>query len=347
MKKIIYILLLCVNIILISSIGHTQEVIHWRFQSHHPNGSIPTLYVIPKFIERVRELTQGRLQISLYYAGELVEFEEILPALKDNLIQMSNTSSMFWRDKIPVGWIQLSNLPPFVLRSYNDFEELYYLRGIDTLIGEGLKEHGIYFLGTHSVGNTYLWLDVPISSFNDLKKLKIRFYGSMNDAVKYYGGQSIMLPHLETYDAIKYGILNGSGTAWWIYKDLKLYEVCKYFIGPPWQTPQGMELWVSLKAWEMLPKDIQTAVKIAAQEFKEDYKNIVEKQEREMFNILFPQWGIKYIILNDIEINKMITEFTLPYLDKIIDDVGSFDPRVKQGIEIIKHFMLTKGYIKQ
>ena len=108
-----------------------------------------------------------------------------------------------------------------------------------------------------------------------------------------------------------------------------------------------MELWVSLKAWEMLPKDIQTAVKIAAQEFKEDYKNIVEKQEREMFNILFPQWGIIYIILNDIEINKMITEFTLPYLDKIIDDVGSFDPRVKQGIEIIKHFMLTKGYIKQ
>lgn len=345
MKKIIYILLLCVNIILISSIGYTQEVIHWRFQSHHPKGSLSADAIIPKFIQRVRDLSKGQLQISLHYAGELVDYIEVLPALQVNMIQMSNISSMFWRNQISVGWLQLSNLPPFVLRNYNDFEEVYYKRGMDELIREGLKEHGIHFLGTHSVGNTYFWANKPVHTIEDLKNLKIRFFGSMNDAINHFKGNAIMLSHPETYEAIEYGILDGSGTAWWLYKDLKLYEVCKYFMGPPWQTPQGMELWVSLKAWEALPDNLKNVVTFAAQEFAVDYSVLVAKQEKEMFDVYFPKWGTQYINWSEQDICRMTTEFSIPYLDNILKNIGSEDERVKKGILILKEFMIEKKYI--
>ena len=133
------------------------DVINWKFQSHHTPGALSTTFVIPPFIERVRERSGGRLNINLHYAGELVEYSEVFPAMQANMIQISNTSTLFWRGSINMGWLQAGNLPPFVCRSLDDFKELYYKRGIDRLIREEMATKGIHFLSSHSVGNTYFW----------------------------------------------------------------------------------------------------------------------------------------------------------------------------------------------
>ena len=59
-----------------------DDVIEWKFQSHHTPGALSTTYVIPPFIERVRERSGGRLNITMYYAGELVDYLEVFPALR-------------------------------------------------------------------------------------------------------------------------------------------------------------------------------------------------------------------------------------------------------------------------
>jgi TRAP-type mannitol/chloroaromatic compound transport system substrate-binding protein len=327
------------------AIAKPSEVINWKFQSHHTPGALSTEYVIPPFIERVREMSGGRLNITLHYAGELVDYQEVFPSLQANMIQMANTSGLFWRGSIPVGWLQSGNLPPFVCRSNDEFNELYHRRGIDALIREGLAEQGIHFLGNHNVGNTYFWSKKPINSVDDLKGFKVRFFGSMSDTMEHFGAAPVMLPHPETYTAIAMGTLDGSGTAWWLYRDLKLHEVCPYFIGPAWQTPQGMELWVSKKAWDALPDDLKAIVETAAVAFTKDYVDICWMQEREMFNKSFPEWGTTYIEWGKEDIDRITNEFSLPYLDKIAKEIGPKDPRVVKGIEIIKQFMKDYGYI--
>ncbi|NLK31162.1 MAG: TRAP transporter substrate-binding protein DctP [Aminobacterium colombiense] len=193
------------------AIAKPSEVINWKFQSHHTPGAHSTEYVIPPFIERVREMSGGRLNITLHYAGELVDYQEVFPSLQANMIQMANTSGLFWRGSIPVGWLQSGNLPPFVCRSNDEFNELYHRRGIDALIREGLAEQGIHFLGNHNVGNTYFWSKKPINSVDDLKGFKVRFFGSMSDTMEHFGAAPVMLPHPETYTAIAMGTLDGSG----------------------------------------------------------------------------------------------------------------------------------------
>ena len=321
------------------------DVINWKFQCHHTPGALSTTYVIPPFIETVKEKSGGRLNISLHYAGELVDYLEVFPALQANMIQISNTSTLFWRGSINMGWLQAGNLPPFVCRSLDDFEELYYRRGLDDLIAKEMEEKDIHYFSSHSVGNTYFWSKKPINGVEDLKGFKVRFFGSMSDTMEHFGASPVMLPHPETYMAIAMGTLDGSGTAWWLYRDLKLYEVCPYFIGPAWQVPQGMELWASKKAWDALPDDLKEIVTEAAKQFDADYARVCEEQEHLMFE-QFEEWGTTYIEWGKEDIDRIVNEFSLPYLDKIDQDIGAKDPRVAEGVKIVKQFMKDRGYIE-
>ncbi|MDD2453312.1 MAG: TRAP transporter substrate-binding protein [Synergistaceae bacterium] len=323
-----------------------DKVFQWKFQSHHTPGSLAVESVIKPFIERVEKMSGGRLKISLHYAGELVDYAEVDKALQANMIQIANTSSLFFRGAIPMGWVTAPSMPPFVTRNNDEFNELFHHRGMDDLVAEALEERGIHYLGCHSVGNTYFWSKKPINTLEDLKGFKIRFFGSMSDFVEHFGASPVMLPHPETYMAIAMGTLDGSGTAWWLYRDLKLYEVCKYFIGPAFQVPQGMELWASKKAWDELPADLQAIVTTASLAFNTDYMDAVTMEEREMFNKSFKEWGTTYSEFSPEEVTRITNEFTLPYLDKISEEQGKKDPRVIKAIEIIKQFMKDYGYIK-
>ncbi len=322
-----------------------DKVYKWKFQSHHTPGSLAVESAIKPFIERVDKMSGGRLKISLHYAGELVNYSEVDKALQSNMIQIANTSSLFFRGSIPMGWVSAPNMPPFVTRTNDEFNELFHHRGIDNLVGEALAERGIQFLGSHSVGNTYFWSKKPINSLEDLKGFKVRFFGSMSDCMEHFGAAPVMLPHPETYMAIATGTLDGSGTAWWLYRDLKLYEVCPYFIGPAMQVPQGMELWASKKAFDALPEDLQAIVTTAAESFNTDYMDAVTMQEREMFNKSFKEWGTTYIEFSKEDVARITHEFSLPYLDKIAAEQGPKDERVVKAIEIIKQFMKDYGYV--
>jgi len=345
----VMVLAVTVSIVVLSCIlpamAQENKVIKWKFQSHHTPGSLAVESAIKPFIERVEKMSGGRLEISLHYAGELVNYAEVDAALQANMIQIANTSSLFFRGAIPMGWVGAPNMPPFVTRNNDEFNELFHHRGVDELIGEALEERGIKFLGSHSVGNTYFWSKEPIRSLEDLEGFKVRFFGVMSDFMEHYGAAPVMLPHPETYMAISMGTLDGSGTAWWLYRDLKLYEVCPYFIGPALQVPQGMELWASKKAWDKLPEDLQEIVETAAHAFNADYMDAVTIQEQEMFNKSFEEWGTTYIEFSDEDVKRIINEFSLPYLDKVAAEEGPKDERVIKSIEIIKQFMKDYGYI--
>lgn len=147
------------------------DVFNWKFQSHHTPGSLAVESVIKPFIERVEKMSGGRLKISLHYAGELVDYAEVDKALQANMIQISNTSSLFFRGAIPMGWVTAPNMPPFVTRSNDEFNELFHHRGLDDLVAEALNERGIKYLGCHSVGNTYFWSKRACCQTGNLQKV--------------------------------------------------------------------------------------------------------------------------------------------------------------------------------
>ena len=107
-----------------------------------------------------------------------------------------------------------------------------------------------------------------------------------------------------------------------------------------------MELWVSKKAWDALPDDLKKVVEEATVEFNKTFAKVCDEQEKEMFAKSFKEWGTTYIEWGKDDIDRITKEFSLPFLNKIEQEIGSKDPRVAEGIQIIKQFMKDRGYIQ-
>ncbi len=321
-----------------------REVINWRFQAHHPPGFMTTAHLFPAFIERVDKMSGGRLKIEMYYGGDLVAPTEVDGALKEGAIQMADLGLDLFRGTHPTGWLAPNSLPPLIWRNEIEFFDLFHTQGLDELMRDGFREVGIHPLNHRSVGETYFWSAEPRYGVEDIEGFKVRFFGAMSDTMTALGGSSVFLPHEETYMAISTGTLDGSGTAWWIFRDLKLYEVCPYFIGPPWQAPQGMVTMLSLDAWEALPDDIKAIVDTADMALVHDYHQRVSLEMLYMFEQSFPEWGVTYIEWGPEDV-ATVTEVSVQILDDIRTEIGPQDARVSQGIDIILDFMREKGYL--
>lgn len=304
-----------------------------------------TATLFPKFIERVEEMSDGRLDIEMYYGGDLVKPLEVAGALKAGTIQMADLGLDLFRGTVLTGWLAPNSLPPLLWRSSVDFYELFHNRGLDEIMRKSwAEEAGIHILNHRSVGRTYFWSAEPRYGVDDLEGFKVRFFGAMSDTMAAFGASPVFIPHEETYMAIAMGTLEGSGTAWWIYRDLKLYEVCPYFIGPAWQTPQGMLTMLSLDAWNALPDDIKAIVDAADRVLCFEYNHLVSMEREYMFTQSFPEWGTTYIEWGPEDVAE-ITEVSMGLLDDIVTEVGSKDPRVTSGLEILTDFMRERGYI--
>ena len=286
-------------------------------------------------------MSGGRIEIEHFFAGELVKSTEIVDALAHDTIQFAFTADSYYRGDIPVGWIAGTSGAPFTWGSWMEASELFHQWGIDELLREGYAEHGVYFLNSCGQGNNYFWSDRPIYGVDDLKGFKVRYYGALNEVMEALGASPVFLPHEETYMAISQGTLNGGGTEFEMYEALSLYEVAPYFHGPPWMWPGVCCLMASQDAWNALPDDLKEIVRTASLLAATESAVVMEKYRGEMFS-KFDDWGVTYIEWGPEDIAKVVEE-SAKYLDKVETEIGPKDPRVAEGLEIVRSFLKAKG----
>lgn len=318
-----------------------EEVFNWRFQSHHGPTTFSSRVMHKNLIKRIEEMSDGRIKIEHYFGGELVASTDLIPALEHNTVQLAFTSGTLYKGDIPTGWLAGCSLPPFYWDNYFEMSELFHQLGLDELQRESFAEHGVYFLNTCGAGNVYFWSDRPIYGVDDLKGFKVRFFGGLNEVMEALGASPVYLPHEETYMAISQGTLNGGGTEFEIYEALSLYEVAPYFIGPAWLHPGEMALMTSMDAWNALPDDLKEIVRTACLLNSHETAVMMEAYRAEMFK-KFDDWGVTYIEWGPEDVAKGYAE-SLKLLDKIETEIGPLDPRVAEGVEIVRNYAKLRG----
>ena len=110
------------------------------------------------------------------------------------------------------------------------------------------------------------WFNKQINSIKDLKGLKMRIPGLGGEVLKRAGGTPVNLPGGELFTALKSGNIDATE---WVgpYNDLSfgLYKAAKYYYYPGWHEPgPTLEAIVNKKAFDALPKDLQSIVRNAA-----------------------------------------------------------------------------------
>ncbi|MBN1378351.1 MAG: TRAP transporter substrate-binding protein [Gammaproteobacteria bacterium] len=236
------------------------ETIHWKMVTTWPKN-FPGLGTGAEFFAKtINELSGGRLQITVYGAGELVPAFEIFDFVSGGGAQLGHGSAYYWKGKSEA--FQFFSTIPFGLTA-DEINAWMYHGGALELWREAYAPFGLIPM---PCGNTTVqmagWFNREINNIDDLKGLIMRIPGLGGEVLKRAGGTPVNLSGGELFTALQTGSIDA--TEWTgPYNDLAfgLYKAAKYYYYPGWHEPGTiLECFVNKEAYEKLPDDLRAIV---------------------------------------------------------------------------------------
>ena len=241
-----------------------KQVIKWRMVTTWPKN-LPGLGTAPeRMAENIRMMSQGRLDIKVYGAGEIVPALEVFEAVSQGTVQMGHGAAYYWKGKVPIA--QFFTAVPFGLTAQEMNGWLLHGGGLE-LWRELYARYNLFPIPGGNTGVQMAgWFNREINSLEDLKGLKMRIPGMGGEVFEKAGGTAVNLPGGEIFTSMQTGVIDATE---WVgpYNDLAfgLHQVAKYYYYPGWQEAgPTLEVLINQNAWQSLPEDLQAIVKTAA-----------------------------------------------------------------------------------
>jgi TRAP-type mannitol/chloroaromatic compound transport system substrate-binding protein len=238
----------------------SKKTINWKMVTTWP-PKLPVLQEgCERLAKRIAEVSDGRLQIQVFAAGELVPPFESFQAVSDGTVEVGSGASYYWAGKEPA--TQWFSAVPFGMNT----------QGMSAWFhgGDGLKlweeVYAPYNLIPRPGGSTGVqmggWFNKKINTIDDYKGLKMRIPGLGGKVVAKAGGTVVLLPGGEIFTSLERGVIDATE---WVgpLHDLRMgfWQAAKYYYYPGWHEPGTyLEYFFNKKAYDALPKDLQHIV---------------------------------------------------------------------------------------
>jgi len=213
--------------------------------------------------QRIGELSEGRIEIEVFAAGELVPAFEVFDSVSRGSMQMGHSSPTYWRGVLPAA--QLFSSVPFGMLASEHKTWLYHGGGLE-LWREIYGQQGVV---PFDAGNTGAqmggWFKREINSAADLNGLKMRISGLGAEVIQRAGAVPVNLPGSELFTSLATGAIDA--TEWnGPFNDMAfgLHEVAEYYYYPGWHEPSGvLECLISVDAFQSLSPHLQNVIAAA------------------------------------------------------------------------------------
>ncbi|HYD55297.1 MAG TPA: TRAP transporter substrate-binding protein [Burkholderiales bacterium] len=248
------------------AIAQSQPQITWRMPTSWPK-SLDTLFGGPELIgKRVAEITDGKFQIRVFAAGEIVPALQVLDAVQAGTVECGHTAPYYYFGKDPA--FAFGTAVPFGMNARQQ-AAWWLFGGGRELMAPLFKDYGIV---SFQAGNTNCqmggWYRKEIKSVADLQGLKMRIGGMAGLTMQKMGVVPQQLGAPDIYPSLEKGTIDA---AEWVgpYDDEKLgfNKVAKYYYYPGfWEGGPMVHALVNEKKWAELPKAYQAAFEAACNE---------------------------------------------------------------------------------
>ena len=281
------------------SVSGNQASIEWKLVTTWPKG-LPGLGSAPEnFARRVGEMSNGRLAVRVYGAGEVVPPFEVFDAVSQGVAEMGHGASYYWKGKIPSSVFYTA--VPFGMTAQEMNGWLHYGGGLE-LWRELYAPFGVRPFAGGSTGVQMAgWFNRELKSASDLDGLKMRIPGLAGEVFAASGGTAVRLAGGEIYTSMQTGVIDAVE---WVgpYNDrtLGLMEVAEYYYYPGWHEPGAMlEFTVNQQAFDRLPPDLQAIVEGAARATNQDMLDEFTARNNQSLNSLLDDYAVKLRPLPD------------------------------------------------
>ena len=216
-----------------------------------------------RFAKRVGDLTEGRIAVQYFAAGERVGAFDVFDEVASGNAQAYHAADYYWKGKNPA-WAYFTSVP-FGL-TYTEMSAWIHHMGGQQLWDELADGNGLKCL---ACGNSGVqmggWFNKEIETADDLKGLKMRIPGLGGDVMAKLGASPVSLPGGQIYENLVSGAIDA--TEWvgpWNDYFMKFYEAAKYYYSPGMHEPGGfLSLGMNKKWWMSLSKTDQLIIEAA------------------------------------------------------------------------------------
>jgi TRAP-type mannitol/chloroaromatic compound transport system substrate-binding protein len=246
------------------AIAQSAPEIKWRLTSSFPK-SLDTIYGGAEVLSKqVSELTDGKFQIQVFAAGEIVPGLQALDAVQNGTVEACHTVSYYYVGKDPT--FAIAAAVPFGLNARGQNAWLFQGGGNELLNEFFAKFNVIAFPAGNTGTQMGGWFRKEIKTVADLSGLKMRIGGIAGQVLQKLGVVPQQIAGGDIYPALEKGTIDA---AEWVgpYDDEKLgfFKVAPFYYYPGfWEGGPTVHAMVNSGKFNELPKSYQTAFLSAA-----------------------------------------------------------------------------------
>src|SRR3989304_1821168 len=245
------------------ALAQSQPAIKWRMASSFPK-SLDTLFgTAEQIAARVSKMTEGKFEIRVFAAGEIVPGLQVLDAVQNGTVECGQTASYYYVGKNPA--FAFDTALPFGMNCRQQNAWMYYGGGME-LMRELFKSYNIVNFPCGNTGTQMAgWYRKEIKTVADLKGLKMRIPGLGGKVLAKLGGTVVLLAASAVFPALERGVIDA---AEWVgpYHDkrLGLHQAAKNYYYPGWHEPGTVtEFIVNKQRFDALPAGVKAIIEAA------------------------------------------------------------------------------------
>ena len=312
----------------VASPNISKNIRQFRMATSWPKD-FPGLGVMPnRFAKALHDMSDGRLEVKVFAAGELVGALECFDATSTGAADMYHAAEYYWQGKskafsfftaVPwgmtaaeiMGWVE-----------FGGGQELW-----DNLSAQfNIKPFQAGNTG-HQTGG---WFKKEINSLEDFKGLKMRMPGLGAEVIRRLGGAAVRLSGGEIYQALQSGSIDA--TEWvgpWNDLAFGFYREAPHYYAPGFHEPgAALAIGINLDVWNSLTASDQIMVKTACKAANDASLGEYTFENAVALNTLRNDHGIEPKFFTD-EIMSSIGKIS----EEVVKEFGNSDRQTAQIYE--------------
>jgi len=227
--------------------------------------TLPTLGdVVPTFKDFLESSSGGSIKVKIYEPGKLMPAFEILDAVSTGKVNAGYTASGYAVGKIKAASFYVAipfgqSLPYYISWMYFGNGGKLYQEMYDQA-GYNVKVFPFCFLAPETAG----WFRKEINTPEDLKGVKIRFFGLGGKVLSKLGASVTTVPGGEIFPSLEKGALDATEFSTpAIDTRVGFYKVAKYNYFPSWHQPAThLELLINKDTWNNMSPQQKSIIEV-------------------------------------------------------------------------------------
>ena len=310
-----------------------QRTVRWKMASAFTSGLDVVGESGPIFVDNLKRMSGGTLDVKFFEPGALVPAFEVFNAVSKGSLESGWTTPGFHVGQIPAApWFTTVPFGP----QAGEFLAWLKYGGGGTLKDEIYARHGVKGLSCIMITpEASGWFRKEIKTLEDLKGIKMRFFGLGARVMQKLGVQTQLIPPGEIYPALERGIIDATELAF-PSVDIKqgFYQVAKHYYFPGWHQQSSVgEFLVNLKKWNELSEAHRKMIEVACDANLTWTFVTSEARQFTALRDLVEKHGVKIHYWSDAILAKMKSAW-----EEVIAEESARDPDFKRAHESYAEF---------